>query len=201
MIGLFLVITTLFLNLIQVSAAVPESDNQSTAMFDPLLILLFFIISILGFLLFYQRSKLYRLIERKLNEKELEFAQTIAAKIKDATKLSNIAQRASLKGKGIEQLAAFLPEFCKKYLPADARFLGSPIDLVVFKGMSDFNGGEKDTEITVVLIDSKTGNGRLNPIQKAVEKAVKAGRVEFETMKLTSIEQKPKEPTSEDNSD
>jgi len=36
--------------------------------------------------------------------------------------------RAVLKGKIGEQLAPLLPEFCAKYSPSDARFMGTPID-------------------------------------------------------------------------
>ncbi len=40
--------------------------------------------------------------------------------------------RAVLGGKFVEQMAPYLPEF--KYDPTEARFIGSPIDLVVVPG-------------------------------------------------------------------
>jgi len=33
------------------------------------------------------------------------------------------------------QLIPFLPEFLEKYNPKDARFLGNPIDLIIFDGL------------------------------------------------------------------
>src|SRR3989338_5067590 len=46
-----------------------------------------------------------------------------------------LKSRAVLGGQFSEQLAPFLPDF--KYLPTECRFLGKPIDLVVFKGMDE----------------------------------------------------------------
>ena len=43
--------------------------------------------------------------------------------------------RAVLKGKMAEQFAPILPEF--QYLPSDAKFLGDPVDYVVFDGYTD----------------------------------------------------------------
>jgi len=49
-----------------------------------------------------------------------------------AQKRSVNTSRAVLKGKMAEQLAPILPEF--QYLPSDAKFLGDPVDYVVFDG-------------------------------------------------------------------
>lgn len=81
-------------------------------------------------------------------------------------------QRAVVKGKIYEQMAPHMPEFT--YMPSDARFLGSPIDYVIFDGMS------KDDKITIVLVDIKTGHARLNSNQQRIKDAVESGRVEFE---------------------
>jgi predicted Holliday junction resolvase-like endonuclease len=53
-------------------------------------------------------------------------------------------------------MAPLLPEF--PYSMADARFIGSPIDFVVFDGYTGAreNGGP---EISVVLVESKMGPG------------------------------------------
>jgi len=51
--------------------------------------------------------------------------------IKDAVKKS----KAVVAGKVAEQIAPFLPEF--KYNPKDARFIGSPIDFIVFDGLDE----------------------------------------------------------------
>ena len=112
----------------------------------------------------------------------------LESKIKEATKKSNDAQRYVVKGKTAEQMAPLLPEFCNLFDPSDARFLGAPLDYIIYNGMSKFNNGENDVDIEIVFLDTKTGNASLNKIQKAIEKAIIAGRVRFETLKLKSIE-------------
>jgi predicted Holliday junction resolvase-like endonuclease len=82
-----------------------------------------------------------------------------------------------------EQLAPILPEF--QYLPSDAKFLGDPVDYVVFDGYTDFRDGEgRADEIQVVLIDIKSGNARLTKGQQAIAQAIRDGRVRFETVRI-----------------
>ncbi|HSD56583.1 MAG TPA: Holliday junction resolvase-like protein [Methanotrichaceae archaeon] len=89
--------------------------------------------------------------------------------------------RAVLKGKIGEQMAPVLPEF--RYNPADARFLGSPIDYIIFDGYSEAKEGRGKIR-RIVLMDVKTGNARLSPIEKKVRDAVAAGSIEWETLEL-----------------
>jgi predicted Holliday junction resolvase-like endonuclease len=91
--------------------------------------------------------------------------------------------RAVLKGKISEQLAPVFPEF--KYNPADARFLGSPIDYIIFDGYSEAKEGRGKIR-RIVLMDIKTGNAKLSPIEKRVREAVASGSVEWETLELKS---------------
>ena len=86
------------------------------------------------------------------------------------------AQRSTVKGKVWEQIAPHLPEF--EYNPADARFLGNPVDYIVFSGMSD---GE---DMDVVIIDVKTGKAQLNLNQRRIRDAINKGRVSFKTIRL-----------------
>src|SRR5882672_1488864 len=62
---------------------------------------------------------------RLLHEREL----------KEATRRSVDQSRSTLKGQMAEQMAPFLAGF--EYLPADARFLGDPVDYVVFQGRTE----------------------------------------------------------------
>ena len=100
-----------------------------------------------------------------------------------AKKRSVNTSRAVLKGKMAEQMAPIMPQF--QYLPSDARFLGDPIDYVVFNGYSHFRDGEGRAEdIEVVLIDIKSGGARLTKGQQAIAQAVAEGRVRFETLRI-----------------
>ena len=69
--------------------------------------------------------------ERYIAELELEHQQALA----QAQKRSVNTSRAVLKGKMAEQLAPIMPQF--EYLPSDAKFLGDPVDYVVFDGYTD----------------------------------------------------------------
>ena len=117
--------------------------------------------------------------EARLGEwKATELMKTVQEERADAVDTS----RAVLKGKIAEQLAPLLPGFLEKYNPADARFIGSPIDYLIFRGMS--RGKDSVDEIEIVLLDVKTGNAGLNGIQKKIEKAAAEKRVRFDTLRI-----------------
>ena len=112
---------------------------------------------------------------------ELELAHKQA--LVDAQKRSVNTSRAVLKGKMAEQFAPILPEF--QYLPSDAKFLGDPVDYVVFDGYTDFRDGDGDAEdIEVILLDIKSGSARLSKGQQAIAQAIREGRVRFETLRI-----------------
>jgi predicted Holliday junction resolvase-like endonuclease len=85
----------------------------------------------------------------------------------------------TLKGKIAEQMAPLLPEF--SYNPADARFIGSPVDFVVFEGYTgikdDFKG-----DVNIVFIEVKKGRSTLSKKQQAIRQAVEEKKVRWETI-------------------
>ena len=108
-------------------------------------------------------------------------------RIKEATeqarKQSNKTQRSVLKGKIVEQLAPLLKEFTAQYNPSEAKFMGDPIDYIIYKNK------DNDEPIEVILLDVKTGQARLTPTQRRIEDAVNQGRVKFETLRISDIPQ------------
>jgi len=74
-------------------------------------------------------------------------------------------------GKVSEQVLPLLPEF--PFNPRDARFLGSPVDLVVFDGLAE------GTVERVVFVEVKSGRADLSTRERKVRDAVRAGRVEW----------------------
>ena len=72
-------------------------------------------------------------------------------------------------GKVHEQLVPYLPEF--GFNPKDARFLGSPVDLVVFDGLAD--GAVR----RVVFLEVKTGGAPLTTRERQVRDVVDAREV------------------------
>lgn len=120
---------------------------------------------------------------RKTHENDIRNMEQSISRERDAAVERS---RNTLKGTISEQISPLLPEFYSKYEPSDARFLGSPIDFVIFKNMSKFDKKTKDEEnpIEVVLLDVKTGKyAGLSPLQKSIKNAVDEGRVSFDVIK------------------
>ena len=100
---------------------------------------------------------------------------------KEIRKDSVNRSRFTLKGKIAEQMAPLLPEF--GHLPADARFIGSPVDYVIFDGLSAVSD-EKGGSIHIVFMDVKHGSAGLSRNQQAIKKAVEAGEISWETFRI-----------------
>src|SRR5216684_6848580 len=79
-------------------------------------------------------------------------------------------------GKVFEQLVPFLPGF--RFNPKDARFLGSPVDFVVFDGLNDGDVRR------VVFLEVKTGAAELSPRERRVRDAVRDAQVEWLELRL-----------------
>ena len=117
--------------------------------------------------------------EQYITELELKHQQDLT----QAQKRSVNTSRAVLKGKIAEQLAPILPEF--PYLPSDAKFLGDPIDYVIFNGYTDLRDGAGQVDdLEVILVDIKSGGARLTKGQQAIAEAIKQGRIRFETIRI-----------------
>ncbi len=88
--------------------------------------------------------------------------------------------RSILKGKIGEQMAPLLPMF--KYEPADARFIGSPVDYIVFEGYAEGNPR------SIVMVEVKTGKGKtLSSIERRIKELVEDGKVKWEVVYLEEI--------------
>jgi len=74
-------------------------------------------------------------------------------------------------GKVTEHFIPYLPDF--SYNPKDARFIGSPVDFVVFDGLND---GEVRK---VVFMEVKTGVSALSTRERRIRDAVCSGHVEW----------------------
>jgi predicted Holliday junction resolvase-like endonuclease len=105
--------------------------------------------------------------------KKQEAADWEAHKLKDVVKERLMRSRAVLGGLVSEQMAPLLPGF--PFDPGDCRFVGKPIDFIVFKGMNQ-------KEITdVIFLEVKSGKAKnLNPQEKKLREAIRSGRVSWE---------------------
>lgn len=92
--------------------------------------------------------------------------------------------RSILRGKTTEHFAPISEEFLKEFVPSDAKFIGSPIDYIIFSGAGSITDGE-EKEIEIVFMDIKTGKAKLTKVQRAIKKAVEEKRIRWKTLELT----------------
>jgi hypothetical protein len=90
----------------------------------------------------------------------------------DIRKDSPNRSRSTLIGRISGRIALLLPEF--PFASADARFIGNPVDFVVFDGFTRVKDGKG--EISIVLVEVKKGKGKLTWEEKLIKKAVEQGR-------------------------
>ena len=74
-------------------------------------------------------------------------------------------------GKITEHLVPFSSHL-EHFNPRDIRFIGSPVDLMIFDGAT-----EKSDVIDIYLVEIKTGTGQLSKKQKAIRDAIDKHRV------------------------
>ena len=89
--------------------------------------------------------------------------------------------RAVLSGQFSEQIAPYMPDF--PYKPTEARFIGKPVDFVVFKGMDEKKIDE------VVFVEVKSGQSQLSKVEKTLKETIQNKKVSWSEYKV------PKEVT------
>ena len=90
---------------------------------------------------------------------------------------------AVVSGKVQEHLAPLFPEF--DFNPRDARFLGTPVDFVVFDGLDE---GEVRN---IVFVEVKTNRSALSSRERCVRAAIEARRVEWQLLRLPNAVGEP----------
>ncbi|MDX1921030.1 MAG: Holliday junction resolvase-like protein [Candidatus Caenarcaniphilales bacterium] len=109
------------------------------------------------------------LSQQWMQEKEREIRKDAIDRSKDV-----------IKGKVTEHLLPFFDDF--PYNPMDARFLGAPVDLVVFDGLS--KGDVKQ----VIFLEIKSGKwASLNEREKQVKKCIERGNVKYQILQLNKL--------------
>jgi len=107
--------------------------------------------------------------------KEWRDAETLKwqAEMEQARKTAVSQSRAVLGGKFTEQMVPFFPDF--KYDPTEVRFIGTPIDMVVFPGLAR---GEPEE---IVILEIKTGrSAQLTSQQKKIRRLIEEGMVRWD---------------------
>jgi predicted Holliday junction resolvase-like endonuclease len=93
-------------------------------------------------------------------------------------KLARKGSRASLAGKTAEQWAPYLDGFPGAV--NEARFLGAPIDYIVFRGLADGEVSE------VVFVEVKSGRGKLSRAERSLRDCVRDKRVSWAEHRVES---------------
>lgn len=83
-------------------------------------------------------------------------------------------------GKVTEHIVPYLPEF--RYNPKDARFIGSPIDFLVFDGL------DQEALVHIVFVEVKTGSSALSKRERQVRDAIRDGRIRWEELRVARNE-------------
>jgi predicted Holliday junction resolvase-like endonuclease len=119
------------------------------------------------------KMELARLLTAEYDLKMLQWRGTHEANIRaDAILRSS----AVIRGKVSEHLAPFI-NF--PYNPRDARFIGSPIDIIVF------NGAEEGNITEVVFLEVKSGlSAALTPRQRQIRALIEAKKVEWRELRI-----------------
>ncbi len=118
----------------------------------------------------------------KFEQWKLDYEELIR---KDAAQRS----QSVIVGKVTEHFTPYLPGFA--YNPKDARFIGTPIDFVVFDGLSD---GEVKK---VVFVEVKTGKSALSSRERRVRDAIEAGLTEWLEIRPSLADEAPILETSQ----
>lgn len=103
---------------------------------------------------------------------EMRHLQDIKEQRADAVKRS----RSVIEGQVAEQLVPHFPEW--SYTPSEARFLASPLDYVIFEGLSN------DEVKNIKFVEVKTGQSKSGKRQISAKKAIENGKVSYELLEL-----------------
>ncbi|MCM8808018.1 MAG: Holliday junction resolvase, partial [Candidatus Omnitrophica bacterium] len=115
------------------------------------------------FFLFFIGYNIGKIIEKERARREIQEI------VEQARKESAEKSRQIVGGKFAENLAPYFPDF--KYDPTEIRFIGTPIDFIVFKGLS-----KKDPE-EIVFLEVKSGKSQLSDVQKKIREIIKEKKV------------------------
>ena len=99
--------------------------------------------------------------------------QTLEAERETIRRHAISQSRSVLGGRFTEQIAPYLPDF--NYDPTEARFIGTPFDLIIFPGLATGDPQE------IVIMEVKTGKHcALSPVERKIRQLIENGMVRYE---------------------
>jgi predicted Holliday junction resolvase-like endonuclease len=110
-------------------------------------------------------------LETARNEMTVQFEQWKLSYTKEIRQDAIQKSQSTIAGKVTEHFIPYLPEFT--YNPKDARFLGSPIDFIIFDGLDE---GELRG---VIFAEIKTNTSKLSKRERQLRDVIQAKKVEW----------------------
>ena len=105
----------------------------------------------------------------KVREEELK------KRMKLATETAQVTTKAVNIGKNLEKVLPTMKDF--KWPTPDSKFLGDPIDLIIFNGLSE------NRVQSINFVEVKSGKARLNKHQKSIKDAIEDHKVSYKVFK------------------
>lgn len=119
-----------------------------------------------------ERANLEKTLRVEYDLRQKEWKSEYAAYIRqDAINRS----KSVIAGRVAENVAPFLPSF--PFNPKDARFLGNPVDFIVFHGL---DSGDLEE---IVFLEMKSQGARVTSRQKQIRDAIYGGRVSWQELR------------------
>jgi predicted Holliday junction resolvase-like endonuclease len=138
------------------------------------------IIVVIAIIIIFLLSNITRLkYERRFRDWQNEALLRWQSEMEQARKSAVNQSRAVLGGKFTEQMVPYFPDF--KYDPTEVRFIGTPVDMIVFPGLAKGDPEE------IVILEIKTGkSGQLTPPQHKIRQLIEEGMVRWEVIHRSS---------------
>lgn len=110
-------------------------------------------------------------IQKRLKEKLKDREDKLKKRRKMATEKAQITTKAVNIGKNLEKVLPTMRDF--KWTVPDSKFLGDPIDLIIFNGLSI------NKVKSIDFVEVKSGKASLNNHQKSIRDAIKEQKVSY----------------------
>ncbi|WNZ28479.1 MAG: hypothetical protein IAX21_07365 [Candidatus Bathyarchaeota archaeon] len=101
--------------------------------------------------------------------------ELLKKRMKLATQTAQVTTKAVNIGKNLEKVLPTMKDF--KWPTPDSKFLGDPIDLIIFNGLSE------NRVQSINFVEVKSGKARLNKHQKSIKDAIEDHKVSYKVFK------------------
>ena len=112
-------------------------------------------------------------------EYETLFAAWCVSHEKEIRKDALDRSRSVMRGQATEHLAPHIVSDCS---PKDYRFMGNPIDYVVFDGLSAITDGKEKNLKQIIFKEIKTGKSKLTKVERAIKRCIEEKNIVFQTI-------------------